>query len=231
MKQIGEDILQITDCMTWRKIAEKMTQNCKNVFCKCKLMGFLIKYNNNTNVWLLFLMLNAFRVDHMLQFGFLSLSLAFHILYHLSLQYVHTFSRLISTHPPIYQTPREIRNVSLDNKMRRYIITPQLTVKEMVGGLGVDFSCTFLRRHFIELSRRHLHETTTVSGIPEPPPHPLSVLIRPLHVYNAPPPWHYTYSYGCAWQTVFIIYCKRGNISDLTLQFVTKRGGGDQFMC
>lgn len=87
------------------------------------------------------------------------------------------------------------------------------------GGFSLlFFFCTFLRRHFIELSRRHLQETTTVSGIPEPPPHPLSVLIRPLHVYNTPPPpaaWHYTrytYIYGCAWQTAFSTYCKRGNI-------------------
>lgn len=63
---------------------------------------------------------------------------------------------------------------------------------------AVDSSCTFLRRHFIELSRRHLQETPTASGIPEPPPHPLSALIRPLHVYNTPaaPRWRYSYSYG-----------------------------------
>lgn len=109
-------------------------------------------------------------------------------------------------------TQRDKKNSSSNNEIRRYITDHCYRV---VRGLEAAFSCTFLRRHFIELSLRHLQETTTVSGIPEPPPHPLSVLIRPLHVYNTPalpPPWHYTYSYGCAWQTLFIIYCKRGNI-------------------
>lgn len=136
-----------------------------------------------------------------------------------------------------------ISSTHLPNTKRTRKIHPQTTKQEATsqiaggdGGLrfwGVDFSCTFLLfRHFIELSRRHLQETATASGIPEPPPHPLSVLIRPLHVCNTPPPppppWHYTYSYGCAWQTMLIIYCKRGNTSDVsTVKCVTKAVGGE----
>lgn len=84
----------------------------------------------------------------------------------------------------------------------------------LVGGLGVDISRTFLRRHIIELNRRHLQETTTAPGIPEPPPHPLSALIRPLHVYNTPPPWllHLQLRLRLANPIRHLLYEKKGNV-------------------
>ncbi|KAG7498534.1 hypothetical protein JOB18_011790 [Solea senegalensis] len=78
------------------------------------------------------------------------------------------------------------------------------------GGAGVwggGVFSTRSRKHFIELSRQHLQETTTVSGIPEPPPHLLSVTIRPLRHRNTTPTPCYTTTtttaYGYASKTVF----------------------------